>query len=82
MIMDLLAFYNTLRAAGYYAVGVLVPLLHVVLALVIWRDARGRPTVLAGRGVWAAAALLGGIPAVALYWAAHHSTLRAGAERS
>jgi len=77
MLMSILGLFNTLKTYGYYALGVLVPLLHLVLALAVWRDARGRPTVLMSRLVWAGATLLLGLPAFALYWAAHHSALRA-----
>lgn len=76
MLMGILGLFNTLKTCGYYALGVLVPALHLVLAVAVWRDARGRPTVLAGRLVWAGTTLLLGLPAFALYWAAHHSTLR------
>lgn len=82
MAMELLNLFNAIRTAGYYAVGVLGPLLHLALALAVWRDARGRPTVLLPGWLWAAATLLLGLPGLALYWVAHHSTLRtAGSAR-
>ncbi len=77
MLMELLNGYNLLKTAGYYAVGVLGPLLHLGLAVAVWRDAHRRDPVLLGGGLWAASTLLLGLPALALYWAAHHSTLRA-----
>jgi hypothetical protein len=76
MLMELLNGYNLLKTAGYYVAGVLGPLLHLVLAVAVWRDARGRAPVLLRGGLWAASTLLLGLPALALYWAAHHSTLR------
>jgi hypothetical protein len=79
MAMELLNLFNVARTAGYYALGVLVPLLHLALALAVWRDARGRPAVLLPAWLWAAATLLLGLPGLAFYWVAHHSTLRAAA---
>jgi predicted branched-subunit amino acid permease len=79
MTMDILGWYNTLRTCGYYALGVIVPVLHLVLALAVWRDTRRRRPVLAGGAVWAVTTLVLGLPAFALYWAAHHSTWRADA---
>lgn len=77
MAMELLNLFNVARTAGYYALGVLGPLLHLALALAVWRDARGRATVLLPAWLWAAATLLLGLSGAALYWVAHHSTLRA-----
>lgn len=76
MAMELLNLFNVARTAGYYALGVLGPLLHLALALAVWRDAHGRSTVLLPAWLWAAATLLLGLSGAALYWVAHHSTLR------
>lgn len=75
--MELLNLYHTVRAAGYYALGVVGPLLHLALALAVWRDARRRSTSLLPAWLWAAATLLTGVPGLALYWVAHHSPWRA-----
>jgi hypothetical protein len=77
MAMELLNLYHTARTAGYYALGVLVPLLHLALAWGVWRDARGRIVVLLPAWLWVATTLVLGWPGLALYWAAHHSSLRA-----
>ncbi len=74
--MELLEWYNLSRTAGYYALGVLGPLLHLALALAVWREARRQPTVLLPGWLWVAATLLSGWPALALYWAAHHFARR------
>ena len=81
MIMDILGVFNTLKTCGYYALSVLVPLLHLVLAVAVWQDNRRRRPVLMGGSFWAVTTLLLGLPAFALYWAAHHSSLRASVDQ-
>lgn len=84
MLMDVLEVFNSLKTYSYYAMGVFVPVLHLVFAGAVFLDsrqlaARGQRPVLLGGLVWALGTLLLGLPALALYWAAHHSALR-GAE--
>lgn len=83
MLMDILTVFNALKTYSYYALGVLLPVLNVVFAGAVFLDsrrlvARGQKLVLFGGPVWAAGTLLLGLPALALYWAAHHSSLRGG----
>jgi hypothetical protein len=80
--MFLLNLLNQLRTLLYYLTAICVPLVHLLFAFAVWRDARrwvrrGGRTVLVAGWVWALATLPFGLLAVALYWALHHSTLRA-----
>lgn len=83
MLMDILTVFNALKTYGYYALGVLLPVLNVVFAGAVFLDsrrlvARGQKPALFGGLIWAAGTLLLGLPALALYWAAHYSSLRGG----
>lgn len=56
-------------------------IINIVFALAIKQDAgrliqRDECLFLVGPRLWSLAALLGGVPVVALYWAVHYSTLR------
>jgi hypothetical protein len=62
-----------------FAVGILFA--NMVIALGVYRDAgalvrapRGGPKIFSP-GAWASICHFGSIPALAIYWAAHHSTL-------
>jgi hypothetical protein len=61
---------------------VLLAILHLAFSSAVFSDARhlranfGRGTFLVGPGMWWLATLLGGLVAVAIYWAIHHSRLR------
>lgn len=84
MLMDVLEVFNSLKTYSYYALGVLVPVLHLAFAGAVFLDsrqlaARGQKPILLSGLVWALGTLLLGLPALAFYWAAHHSSLR-GAE--
>lgn len=74
---------------GLGALGVMFALVFAVLAIVVqvffaiavYRDAEkivadGGKTVFVSGTWWTVAVLVGSLPAVALYWAIHHSTLR------
>ena len=83
MLMDILTVFNSLKTYSYYAMGVLVPVLHLVFAGAVFLDsrqlaARGQRPVLLGGLVWALGTLLLDLPVLAFYWAAHHSSLRGG----
>ena len=59
-------------------------LLNIIMANAVYIDARKldapdgrRGTFLVGAGLWWLATALGGLVAVAIYWAIHHSALRA-----
>jgi len=60
---------------------IIVGIVNILFAIAIIKDAerlilRGECLFLVGPGLWSLATLLGGIPAVALYWAVHYSALR------
>jgi len=73
-----------LRLSIFYAAAawILAVVIHISLALAILFDSYRllqvdrRKTFLIGGGMWALAALLGGVITAAIYWAIHHSTLR------
>ncbi len=80
--MFLLDLLNQLRTLLYYLTAICVPLVHLLFAVAVWRDARrwvrrGGRTVLVAGWIWALATLPFGLLTVALYWVLHHSTLRA-----
>jgi hypothetical protein len=81
MISWALSLLNEFRTGLYYVAAVVVPVLHLLLAVGVFRNGRGlaaqgRGPVLVSAGVWSVLTLVAGLPAFALYWAAHHSTLR------
>ena len=60
----------------------LTSVLHLTFAVAVWRDGAQCKSVL-HRGpflvpyfVWGLVALVGGLPAVGVYWLIHHSSLR------
>ncbi|HEX3659389.1 MAG TPA: hypothetical protein VGG64_06695 [Pirellulales bacterium] len=62
-------------------ISVLTIVVHVALAMAVYDDANrldtGRVQPLAiSPTVWTLTALLGGLPAVAVYWVIYHSSLR------
>ena len=66
-------------AATVFAVGLYV--MNVLIALGVYQDAQKRTVSahhelkLFSPGPWALICLFGSIPALAVYWLAHHSTL-------
>lgn len=75
---------QTLSAIGALVVPyyLLISVLHLTFAIAVWADGNHCKTAF-GRGpflvpcfVWALVTLLGGLPAVAVYWVIHHSSLR------
>jgi hypothetical protein len=81
VITSLLELLNWFRTLLYYLAAVGVPLVHVIFAVAVWRDARrwrrrGGRTVLVAGWVWTLATLVFGLLTVAVYWVMHHSTLR------
>jgi hypothetical protein len=82
----ILSLLNELRTGLYFAAAVVVPLLHVFLAVGVLSDtrqlaSRGRRTELVPGVIWTVAVLVTGVLGLALYWLVHHSTLRADGER-
>jgi hypothetical protein len=69
-----------------YSYWVAVVVVHVALAVGVFRDAEdllrtpGRRLWYLNSFFWTAAVLVGGIVATGIYWAIHHSTLRSPAE--
>ena len=54
--------------------------LHIVFTVCVWKDAdrlhyQGRSTVILPAFIWGLTTLFFGLPALALYWAVHHSRL-------
>ncbi len=73
--MEILAVFG-------FIVGCLGVILNLILASAVFSDCKklratgGRDTFLVGPGIWWLAVALGGLAAVAIYWAIHHSMLR------
>jgi len=79
--MDTFTTWRLTQAGISILVFVLLAIVHVAFALAVLRDAefiarRGEGLFLVGAGMWAFAALLGGVTIVVAYWAIHYSTLR------
>lgn len=69
-----------------YSYWVALIVVHIALAVAVFRDAEeilqspGRKLWFLNSFFWTVAALVGGIVTAGIYWAIHHSTLRAPAE--
>ncbi len=74
-------YSGQLAFAWVITVAVLTAIVHIGFALAVLIDTGlmrrhlRRRTVLVGAGLWALAALLGGVWVAAVYWLLHHSTL-------
>ncbi|MEM0969635.1 MAG: hypothetical protein AAGJ31_09815, partial [Verrucomicrobiota bacterium] len=74
--------WTSVALAFSFAAGII----WLLFSLAIWRDAKsldrsGRQLRFAGPTLWFLVVLMGNIPAAALYWAAHRSTLTGGLDR-
>lgn len=74
--------FTTNMFAGFAGMlGVAMVIVNVIMAIFVYTDAerlaKTNPQMpkIFPAAVWALACLFTGIPALALYWAAHHSTL-------
>ena len=85
MLQDILAWLNQGQTARYYFESLMTPLLNLVFAWAVFKDARsgaglgvGKRPWLVSAWVWALAVLAAGWYWSVLYWMVHHSALRSG----
>lgn len=77
---DFYSLFGPLSGMAGVLLAVLTLSFHVIVAIGIHRDAmertyRSQPLAVLGPWQWTIVGLVGGLPALALYWLAHHSTL-------
>ena len=72
---------NDLILLFWVVFGTITAIINIAFAIGIYTDADDllkytkRRTFLVGKGIWAFAALLGGVFVAGIYWAIHHSIL-------